>query len=72
MIDEENFNDISIRQVGNGIEVKLGNARAILLNRDDAQFLCDNLYILLDDMELEEALPVEDAMEAPIDDDEHK
>ena len=54
MKDEENFNDISIIPRDEGIEVKLGNAKAVLLNRDDAQFLCDNLYILLDEMELDD------------------
>ena len=54
MRDDAEFNDISIIPKDDGIEVKLGNARAVVLNREDAQFVCDNLYILLDEMELDE------------------
>lgn len=54
MRDDAEFNDMSVIPKDDGIEVKLGNARAVVLNREDAQFLCDTLYVLLDDMELEE------------------
>ncbi len=53
MRDDEDFNDISVNPIGNGIQVKLGGARAVLLNVEDAQFLCDALYVMLDEIRLD-------------------
>ena len=51
LTDDPPFVDISVDHKGGGIEVKLDGARAIVLNEHDAQFLCDSLYVMLDNLD---------------------
>ena len=51
--DEEPFVEIQVDKKPSGIYVKLGS-KGKVLNYSDAQFLCDALYVLLDDLRLDE------------------
>lgn len=53
LIDSPEFVDIGVVPMNNGIDVSLGG-QGKLLNYEDAQFLCDALYVLLDDLRLDE------------------
>lgn len=50
--DHPDFTNISVTEVDNGILIAI-NGQSTLVNIDDAQFLCDALYVLLDDIKLE-------------------
>jgi hypothetical protein len=51
--DEEPFVEIQVERRDSGIYVRLGS-KGKVLNTSDAQFLCDALYVMLDEIRLEE------------------
>jgi len=50
--DEEPFVEIEVDKRNSGIYVRLG-AKGKVLNLSDAQFLCDALYVMLDEIRLD-------------------
>jgi hypothetical protein len=51
--DAVDFHDISVTEKNDGVLIEIGHIEH-MLNREDAQFLCDALYVLIDDMYLTE------------------
>ena len=51
LMDHPDFVEIEVTQKENGIYVRLGRSGKII-NETDAQFLCDALYEMLDDIHL--------------------
>ena len=53
MRDEEPFVEIQVDKRDSGIYIRLGS-KGKTLNLSDAQFLCDALYVMLDEINLNE------------------